>query len=110
MTAQECWAVFFRYITDTTKRQKINQILEAQEDIAMAGQVLRTISKDEAERARLMSEYKFETDHQSKMIEAERRGERRGRTEERAETTKEFLNLLKAGKLPEEIIQMYDTK
>ncbi|GMO48043.1 MAG: hypothetical protein Ta2G_03640 [Termitinemataceae bacterium] len=34
MTEQECWAVFFRYITDTQKRQKINQILESQEDAA----------------------------------------------------------------------------
>ena len=25
MTAQECWAVFFRYITDTTKRQTISR-------------------------------------------------------------------------------------
>jgi hypothetical protein len=32
-------------------------------------------SKDEAERARLMSEYKFEVDHQSKMVQAQRRGE-----------------------------------
>jgi predicted transposase/invertase (TIGR01784 family) len=101
MTAQECWAVFFRYITDPTRRQKINQIVETQEDIAMACQVLRTISKDEAERARLMSEYKFETDHQSKMVQAQRRGEEKGRDE--------VLDLLKRGKSIDEIIQMFDT-
>ena len=65
----------------------------------MAGRVLRTISKDEVERARLMSEYKFETDHQSKMIEAERRG----RTEER----KEFMALLNSGQSIEEIKKQY---
>ncbi|GHT96894.1 hypothetical protein FACS1894141_7430 [Spirochaetia bacterium] len=99
MTAQECWAVFFRYIKDPTRRQKINQIIEAQEDIAMAGQVLRTISKDKAERARLMSEYKFETDHQSKMVQAERRG--------RTEARKEILALLDSGRSIEEIKEQY---
>jgi hypothetical protein len=44
----------------------------------MACQVLRTISKDEVERARLMSEYKYVVDHQSKMVQAEQRGEKRG--------------------------------
>jgi predicted transposase/invertase (TIGR01784 family) len=99
MTTQERWSVFFRYITDTTKRKKINQILETQEDIAMASQVLRTISKDEVERALLMSEYKFETDHQNKMVQAKRTG--------RAEAEKEFLSLLDSGKSIEEIKKLY---
>ena len=99
MTSQERWSVFFRYITDTTKRQTINQIVEVEEGIAMACKVIRTVSRDEAERARLMSEYKFETDHQSKMVQAERRGLAEGRNE--------VLALLKSGKLPEEIIGLY---
>ena len=65
----------------------------------MAGQVLRTISKDEAERTRLMSEYNFETDHQSKMIQADRKA----RTEER----KEFMALLNSEKSIEEIKKQY---
>jgi predicted transposase/invertase (TIGR01784 family) len=59
MTASERWTVFCRYITDKTKREKINEILEQEEGIAMAGQVLLTISRDEVERARLLSEYKY---------------------------------------------------
>ncbi|GMO48037.1 MAG: hypothetical protein Ta2G_03630 [Termitinemataceae bacterium] len=70
--------------------------------IAMAGQVLRTISKDKAERARLMSEYKFVTDHQSKMVQAERRG--------RAEAEKNFMELLNSGKSIEEIKKQYVSK
>ena len=96
MTATEHWSVFLRYITDTTKREKINKILEVEEGIAMAGEVLMSISKDEAERARLMSEYKYVVDTQSKLVQAERR------------KTKEFLDLLKSGKTAEEIIKMYD--
>jgi hypothetical protein len=99
-TAKFRWAVFFRYITDTTKRQTINQIVEVEEGIAMACQVLRTVSRDKAERARLMSEYKFVTDTQSKMVQAKRLG--------RAEMQKEVLDLLKSGKSVEDVIQFYE--
>jgi len=50
----------------------------------MAGQVLLTISKDEKERARLTSEYKFAVDLQSRMVNA-RRAEKR-------EIAKKLLN------------------
>jgi predicted transposase/invertase (TIGR01784 family) len=73
MTALEHWAVFFRYLTDKSKRGKINEVLEYEEGIAMAGEVLLKISKNEAERARLMSEYKYVVDTQSKVVQAERK-------------------------------------
>ena len=38
-----------------------------------------TISRDEVERARLMSEYKYKVDTQSKIVTARRDGERKGR-------------------------------
>ncbi|MDR3123405.1 MAG: hypothetical protein LBU16_06455 [Treponema sp.] len=40
-----------------------------------------TISKDEAERARLMSEWKHEMDLQSKMVQAKREGRRQEKSE-----------------------------
>ena len=40
----------------------------------MAGQVLLNISKNERERARLTSEYKFAVDLQCKMVDAKRGG------------------------------------
>jgi len=56
--------------------------MEREEGIAMASEVLQTISKDEAERFRLMSEYKHELDIQSKLVyakrEAMKQGEKRG--------------------------------
>jgi hypothetical protein len=64
----------------------------------MAGQVLRIISKDRAERERLMSEYKFETDHQSKMVQAKRVGHA------------EVIALLKSGKSMEDVIQFYENE
>jgi hypothetical protein len=49
--------------------------------MAMASRVLVSISRDEKERARLVSEYKFALDQQSKMVEARRDGLRKGRRE-----------------------------
>jgi predicted transposase/invertase (TIGR01784 family) len=81
MTAPEHWAVFFRYLTDKTKRQTINEIVQLEEGISMASEVLMTISKDEVERAWLMSEYKYAVDTQSKVVHAKREGMREGKIE-----------------------------
>ncbi|MDR1444885.1 MAG: Rpn family recombination-promoting nuclease/putative transposase [Treponema sp.] len=78
MSGKERWGVFFRYAKDREKREQINEILRYEEGIAMAGEVLMTISRDEVERARLMSEYKYAVDLQSRMVTARRQGERDG--------------------------------
>ena len=65
-------------MTDKKKRRKINEILEREEGIAMASEVLLGISKDENERARLLSELKYELDHQSKLVHAKREGMKKG--------------------------------
>ncbi|MFP3091309.1 Rpn family recombination-promoting nuclease/putative transposase [Treponema sp. TIM-1] len=74
MSPAERWTVFFRYVTDPQQRDVINKILTYEEGIAMAGEVLLSISKDEAERARLESEYKYRLDRQSEMVQARRDG------------------------------------
>jgi len=82
MSVKEYWAVYFRYLTDKNKRRTINEIMEREEGIAMASKVLKTISRDEVERVRLMSELKYELDTQSKLVyakqEAMKQGEKRG--------------------------------
>jgi predicted transposase/invertase (TIGR01784 family) len=78
MTASEHWGMFFRYATDRRKRETINEILEREEGIAMAGEVLSWISRDEIERAQLMSEYKYELDTQSRLVTAQRKGMKQG--------------------------------
>ena len=109
-------------LTDKGKRQKINEILEAEEGIAMASEVLLNISKDEIKRARLMSELKYELDTQSRLTEAKREGlmegEKIGIKEgikegiKKGETIGEqkIIDLLKSGKSPEDIIQEYEGK
>ena len=74
----------------------------------MAGEVLITISKDEAERARLMSEYKYQLDTQSKLVYAKREARLEGKLEGKLEERKEIVELLKSGKSPEEIIKILD--
>jgi predicted transposase/invertase (TIGR01784 family) len=110
MTASEHWAVFFRYLTDKSKRKTINEIVEQEEGIAMASEVLMNISKDEAERARLMSEFKFQMDTQSKIGHAKREGRlegrREGRQEGRQEGQREIARKMKArGRPLEEIVE-----
>jgi hypothetical protein len=69
--------------------------MEREEGIAMAREVLMTISKDEAERSRLMSEYKYQMDMQSKLVHAKRVGRQKGQ--------QEIIDMLDNGKSIEEI-------
>ena len=77
----------------------------------MASEVLMTISRDEAERARLMSELKYELDTQSRIGYAKRQGiqigEQRGKQIGERKGEQKILDLLKSGKSPEEIIRDY---
>ena len=99
MSAQELWAVYFRYLKENSMRAKINEILTREEGIAMASEVLLNISRDEDERARLMSEYNYQLDIQSKLVHAEREGRQAGR--------QEIVDLLKSGKPLEEVLKEY---
>jgi predicted transposase/invertase (TIGR01784 family) len=78
MGPEEWWVLFFRYITDQKRRELMNKLMEYEEGIGMAGEVLLRLSRDEAERARLESEYKYRLDRQSDMVEARRRGKAEG--------------------------------
>jgi hypothetical protein len=103
LTAPELWGIFFRYLTDKSKRRKINEIVGREEGIAMASEVLMTISRDEVERARLMSEFKYEIDTQSKIGYARKEGRKEGREEGRKESRQEILDLLAQGVSAEEL-------
>jgi predicted transposase YdaD len=76
---------------DKSKRVKINELIGKEEGIAMASKELLRISRDEVERARLMSEYKYEVDTQSKVVQAKREGRKGGRQEGIREGRKEGI-------------------
>ena len=112
LSSAENWATFFQYLTDKAKRARINEIIKREEGIAMASKVLMTISRDEAERARLMSELKYQLDTQSKINHARQEGKKEGK-KEGIKTgiktgEKKIIDLLKSGKTPEEIIKDFE--
>jgi predicted transposase/invertase (TIGR01784 family) len=84
----EKWALFFRYAAERGRRELVNELLRDEEGIAMAGEALLTVSRDEMERARLDSEFKYELDWQSHMIEARQEGLAEGRAEGLAEAAR----------------------
>jgi hypothetical protein len=88
-------------------RRKINEIIELEEGIAMASELLKRISKDHAERLEMMSIEKHQLDIQSKLVTAERKGIKKGeqRGEQRGIVMGEqrIINMLDSGKSLEEI-------
>ena len=97
---EESW-LFFQYLTNRDKRKIINDILENEDEIAMAGETLINISRDEIEQARITSELKYYLDTKSFRIQAER-------AEKRADTKAiEIARKLKAAGVSADII--YET-
>lgn len=76
MTALDKWSVFFQYAPDLEHREIVNKVIESEEVLQVAGDLLMNISKDERERAIYRSRRKFQTDLQSDLATAEDRGRR----------------------------------
>jgi hypothetical protein len=103
MNAPELWGVFFQYLLDKSKRGIINEILELEEGIAMASEVLITITKEEREQAWLMSREKYELDTQSDLAYAKQEGMREGELRGRQEDIQYVLGLIGQWRSLEEI-------
>jgi hypothetical protein len=68
------------------QRQMINEIMAAEEGIAMAGEELLTVSEDERIQAWLMSAEKYDLDRQSEMAYAHREGYEKAKAEDQEQT------------------------
>ena len=77
LTSFEMWSIFFKFAPDLEQRKLINDIIKVKEEIGMATALLREISKDEHERARLRSRRMYETDRESDRLTSEEIGEMR---------------------------------
>jgi hypothetical protein len=75
-TKEELWAYFIRNCPELDKRNEINELLRHEGGMRMAMKTLLTISKDENERARLLTMKKNVLDWQSGIASA-RKEERR---------------------------------
>jgi predicted transposase/invertase (TIGR01784 family) len=69
MSNAELWGVFFNYLTDGEKRNKIKGIIDMEEGIAMAAGTLANITQDDIEYARMTTLIKSELDYRSGMAE-----------------------------------------
>jgi len=108
MSAAEHWAIFFQYLTDKEKREKINQIIECQEGIAMASEVMSAFTKEEIEYYHNESKLKYELDMQNMRAYERQQGRLKGEKIGEKKGKLEIINLLKSGKSPEEIIKEYE--
>lgn len=70
MTDLEKFAVFFQYAPSQEHRETVNKVLESEEVLQVAGNLLMSISQDERERAIFRSRRKFQTDMESNMATA----------------------------------------
>ena len=67
LTPLEQWVIFFRYATDQSKRELLNKIIEREEGIKMAAQILENISMDKQERIAYEEQLIYELDQRSEM-------------------------------------------
>jgi len=115
MTITERWAAYFQYLTDETKRGKIEEIIKREEGIAMATNTLCQVTADEKEYALLTSLMKGELDWRSGMRDAKREGLKeglakgitKGRDEGRNEANLENARRMKADNMPISQISKY---
>ena len=104
MTVLDKWSLFLQYAPDQEHREKVNEVIESEEVLQMAGNLLMNISQDERERAIFRSRRKFQTDLQSDLATAEDRGRNIGKQEGRVERNIEIAqNLIQMGMTSDQI-------
>ncbi len=91
MSELDKWSVFFQYAPDLEHREIVNRIIESEEVLQVAGNLLMSISQNERERAIFRSRRKFQTDLQSDLATAEDNGERKGRMNRSIEIARNLL-------------------
>jgi predicted transposase/invertase (TIGR01784 family) len=85
MSDMDKFSVFFEYADNPEYRDTVNKVIESEEVLVVAGNLLMSISQDERERAIFRSRRKFSMDHASDMATAEDIGRAEGKAEGRAE-------------------------
>ena len=85
MTDMEMFSVFLRYADNPDYRDIVNKVIEKKEEIAVAAEVLMSVSKDEKEWAILRNRRVAQKDYESYLLTAKRIGRTEGRVEGRVE-------------------------
>jgi hypothetical protein len=98
MTGMEKFSVFLKYAEKPEYRDIVNKVIESEEGLAVAGEVLMSISKDERERAIFRNRRIALADRESDRVTSEKVG----RVAERFAIAK---NLLKRNRPIDEIME-----
>ncbi len=93
MTDLEKFSVFLEYADNPAYRDTVNEVIESEEVLTVAGHLLMNISQDERERAIFRSRRKFQMDRESDMATAEDRGIRKGKVEGKIEVARNLLGI-----------------
>jgi predicted transposase/invertase (TIGR01784 family) len=93
MTDFEKFSVFFEYAANPTYRDTVNKVIESEEVLTVASNLLMNISQDERERAIFRSRRKFQMDHASDIATAEDAGVQKGKTEAIIEVARNLLDI-----------------
>jgi predicted transposase/invertase (TIGR01784 family) len=78
MKSVEKWAIFFKHITDVSKKKILDKIIEGGAGIKMAANILMEVSKEEEARAYYESELIFELDQNGRLRQAREQGFEQG--------------------------------
>ena len=98
MTGIEKWAIFLRYANHKDKKELLAQIMESEEGVRMGAEALENISNDRVTYWEYFDRLKFEADHESDIIYAQREGEKIG--------AKKVLDFVRQGYSVKEIENM----
>ena len=93
MSVLDTWSLFLQYAPDQEHREKVNEVVESEEVLQMAGNCLMSLSQDERERAVFRSRRMYQTDLQSDLATAEDRGKAAGRLERSIEVARNALQM-----------------
>jgi len=102
MSGTELWAVYFQYLTNEAKREKIKEIIDREEGIAMATDAMCQITDNFEEYSLLTTALKNRLDWQASMVGAKRKGLAEGMTKEKLEIARKMKA---AGKPLSEIME-----
>jgi len=105
MTDMERFAIFLKYADKPKYRDTVNNVIKTEEALAVASEVLQSISRDENERAIFLSRMKARMDMESNIASAKQnginegmaqgiiKGRTEGRTEERLAIARNLMSM-----------------
>jgi predicted transposase/invertase (TIGR01784 family) len=93
MTNTEAWAAYFQYLTNEAKREKIKEIINREEGIAMATDTLYQVTAEQEAYALQTSLMKGELDWRSGMMDAKKEGRNEGRNEASLDIARNFKGM-----------------